>query len=448
MAFLGMRGTGDWATNERPEDWETQILALYPNGAATLTAIDSMMPKRKTEDPTFHWWTRGLDNQVATGTAGSFIYIDANCTTAYVYASHQATSGIAGATVYAKMTAADAAKFRAGHVVILRDASELSVDLRAKVTGKAVLNATHVAVALKLQEADDNGRTAATYNIATVDNVAVVGSYSPEGAAIPDAITTDPVEFYNYTGISRFPLSLTRTAIQTRLRTRDAYLDAKAEALLYFGIEHEKNIIFSIRSSSTGANGKPERTPMGLIEFIKTNGTAGKQYDDYRVNATYAGKTWKQGGEEWLDSMVMHLFAKGDGSMGGEKLVLCGPGALNGIQQLVKQSGNYQLKGADESYGIKVVKWETVHGTLNLKQYPLFAMDNALTYRMLALEPKNIQRRFIQPTMFKNDDSWKKGGIMSVDGLLEEFLCEDGYEFHHPETFQLLDGVGQDSVLS
>lgn len=447
MAFLGMRGTGDWVTNERPEDWDTGILRLFPNGAATLTAITAMMPDRKTEDPTFHWWTRDLSNQVATGTAGSFIYLDANCITAYVYASHQSTYGIAGATVYAKMTAAHAKMFRAGHIVILRDASELSVDLRGKVTGKAVIDGTYVAVAIKLQEADDNGRTAATYNLATVDNIGVVGSFSPEGAPIPDAITTDPTEFYNYTSISRFPLSLTRTAIQTRLRTRDAYLDAKEEALLYYGIEHEKNIMFSMRSSGTGANGKPERTSMGLIEFIKTYGTSGKQYDDYRVNSSYSGKTWKQAGEEWLDAMIMHLFAKGDGTMGGEKLVLCGPGALNGIQQLVKQAGNYQLANAVESYGIKVTKWETVHGTLNLKQYPLFAYDDALTYRMIALEPKNMTRRFIQKTMFKPDDSWKKGGIMSVDGILEEYLSEDGYEFYHPETFQLLDGVGQDNAV-
>ena len=51
--FLGMRGTGDWATNQRPENWRETILYLYPNGAAPLTAILSMMGDEKTDDPVF-----------------------------------------------------------------------------------------------------------------------------------------------------------------------------------------------------------------------------------------------------------------------------------------------------------------------------------------------------------------------------------------------------------
>jgi hypothetical protein len=50
-AFMGMRGTGDWATDERPKNWRQGILRLYPNGTAPLTAILSKMGQEKLDDP-------------------------------------------------------------------------------------------------------------------------------------------------------------------------------------------------------------------------------------------------------------------------------------------------------------------------------------------------------------------------------------------------------------
>jgi hypothetical protein len=48
--FLGMRGTGDWATDQRPMSWRQNILYLYPNGMTPLTAILSMMGSKKVTD--------------------------------------------------------------------------------------------------------------------------------------------------------------------------------------------------------------------------------------------------------------------------------------------------------------------------------------------------------------------------------------------------------------
>ena len=51
MAFLGMRGSGDWATDQRPKNWREGILHLYPNGMAPLTAILSKMKEQSVDDP-------------------------------------------------------------------------------------------------------------------------------------------------------------------------------------------------------------------------------------------------------------------------------------------------------------------------------------------------------------------------------------------------------------
>ncbi len=54
VGFLGMRGTGDWQTDQRPKNWREGILRLYPNGMAPLTAIMSMLGSEKTDDAEFN----------------------------------------------------------------------------------------------------------------------------------------------------------------------------------------------------------------------------------------------------------------------------------------------------------------------------------------------------------------------------------------------------------
>lgn len=54
MAFLGMRGNGDWTTDQRPKNWREAILFRYPNGSAPLTAILSKMGSEKVDDPEFN----------------------------------------------------------------------------------------------------------------------------------------------------------------------------------------------------------------------------------------------------------------------------------------------------------------------------------------------------------------------------------------------------------
>jgi len=51
MAFLGMRGNGDWATDQRPKNWREGILFLFPNGDSPLNAILSKMGSEKVNDP-------------------------------------------------------------------------------------------------------------------------------------------------------------------------------------------------------------------------------------------------------------------------------------------------------------------------------------------------------------------------------------------------------------
>ena len=439
-AFMGMRGNGDWATNQMPENWRETILHEFPNGDTPITGIMSMMASEATDSPVFHWWTKRLASQAGAVTS---IYIDAGLGTEYVKATHSATHGQADDTVYAKMAEALAKEFRVGHKVTLRDESMFDVDVGGEVTG-VNYNGASSYVAIKLLEADDNSATTATYNLATVDRIIISGSTHSEGSAMPRAVAYDPVEFYNYTGIYRTALEMTRTAKKTHLRTGDQVEEAKREALELHGIEREKDIIWGIRKSGTGANGKPKRSPWGILPFVKGNATntaitGDSSFQDYRYTTNYSGQSWLDGGEDWLDDMLEYLgtYCKQD------MVAVCGAGAITGLTKLAKYTGQIVMQpGPNDAYGMKFSTWVNPHVTLHIKKHPLLAREASTKYMMIIYDPKNIKDRILDDTMYLPDR-----GPRGLDGEMSEYLTEAGPEFYFADQWQILDGVGKDSSV-
>jgi hypothetical protein len=427
--FLGMRGTGDWATDQRPKNWREGILYLYPNGSMPLTAIMSKMKSEKTPDPQFYWWTKLLPTQAATVTG---VYTDSGLTAAYT------SGGVIGTTLYIKMAAAELAHFRVGHTVLLRDASDFTVDVVAKVTSRNE-NGSASSIGVKLMEADDN--SSYSHDLSDCDRVMIIGNVNAEGAPMPTNVSYDPDKMYNYTQIFRTPLSITRTARLTTLRTGDAYKEMKREALELHGIEMEKAFLFGIPYEGTGDNGKKERMTEGLLTCLRTNNSS--NVADFQLDATYHGKSWLDdgGGEDFLDAYLEQIFRYGK----REKLCLCGTGALLGINKLAKAGSHYTMTATTKSYGIDVTEWVTPFGKVYLKDHPLFNMESTLRNSMLLFEPENCTYKFITDTTFygengKSASEGTNGG--RIDGTQEEFLTEAGLEYHHPYTAAFLNGVG------
>src|SRR5574343_436250 len=61
MAFAGLRGTGDWGTDERPINFREAILWMQPNGSAPLMAMLGKAKTEKVDDPEFSWWEETLE---------------------------------------------------------------------------------------------------------------------------------------------------------------------------------------------------------------------------------------------------------------------------------------------------------------------------------------------------------------------------------------------------
>ncbi|MDM7912624.1 MAG: DUF5309 family protein, partial [Methanotrichaceae archaeon] len=343
--------------------------------------------------------------------------------------------------LYLKMAAADVIHFRVGHSVLLRDASDFTVDVAGKVIS-VNSNGSSSSIGVQLLEADDN--SSYSHDLSDCDRVLVIGSVNAEGAAMPTGISYDPDKLYNYTQIFRTPLSITRTARLTRLRTGDAYKEMKREALELHGIEMEKAFLFGIPYEGTGDNGKPERTTEGLLPCIKTNNP--NSVSDFTLNSTYHGKNWLDdgGGNDFLDYYLEQVFRYGR----SEKLAVCGTGAILGLNKLARANSHFTLTSTTKSYGINVTEWLTPFGKIYLKDHPLFNIETSLRNSMLLFEPENCIYRYITDTTFYAEGDAKQAAPGTnggrIDGTQEEYLTEAGLEYHHPYTAAFLNGVGLD----
>lgn len=427
--FLGMRGTGSWAADQRPKNWREGILYLYPNGKAPLTAILSMLKSEPVDDPEYYWWTKNLATQNATLTG---VYTD-------VLSTPYTSGGSAGDSLYLKMSAADESQFRIGHLVLIRDASDFTVDVVAKVTA-VVSNGANSYAKVKLLEDDDNSSYA--HDLSDADTLLIIGNVNEEGAAMPSAISYDPVKLYNYTQIWRTPLIITRTGKKTKLRTGDAYKELKREALEYHSIEMEKSLLWSIASENTGDGGYPERTTEGVIQTLRRLNSG--NVVDFSLLAGYDGKNWldEGGGEDFLDTYLEQVFRYGS----TEKLALCGSGALLGLNRLARAGAHMTLTPTTKDYGIDVTEWVTPFGKVFLKTHPLMSEEVTTRNGMLILDMQHIKLRTLDDTQFYAEGDAKKAGPGTnagrIDAQSEEFLTEAGLEVHHPYAHAYLNGIG------
>lgn len=438
-AFLGMSKFADWPDGARPKNWREGILWLYPNGRAPLTGLSSLMKKESTDDYEFSWFTQTFPDQSATLTA---IYTGPGLTNAY------AGSGVAGQTLNVQMAEADADEFRVGHGALVFDKDNFITRAAGKVVN-VVKNGASSYVAVKLLEADDNG-SGGTYNdLRDADSIFVMGNINPQGGVTPASISYQPTKFYNYTQIFRTPLELARTMMKTKSRTGNTYQNLKQMALELHGFEMEKAFHFGVATENTGENGQKETTTEGLVTFLASNLSA--HVRNYKTNSDYAGKTWLEGGDDFiLDSMELLSRYKDEGN--GNYIIYAGSGALKHIERLAKNGTMMNIGPAQKvGYGLEVASLKTSFGDWALQTHAWYSQETALRNCMLILKPGNLRYRYVDDTKFYGQQGKEYGYTASgkkIDGLNEEFLTEAGMEYHHPQTAMFLSNLGDTNTTS
>lgn len=430
VPVLGMRGTGNWSDSDmRPKDWREMIAFLYPNGRASLTAILAMMSKERAKDPEFNWWTEELQAVSALGN------VEFSPGVAWEHGTHGA--GSEDDTVYFNLTTnADYAKFREGHVVMIRFASATTGvidDCRAIVLTSPSTGLMTMKLLEDGADVDDTGLEGATIIIN-------IGSAHAEGAGIPTALSTDPVKYTNFTQIFRTSLAITGTQLETDLRTSpEAYQKLKMQALERHGFEMEFAFLFGKKREEAGGTGNPRRFTDGIVNFIETNVSANIR--NWMTDTGYGtGSAWKStNGVAWMEESLEQVFRFGS----EEKLMLCGTTALLNLERLMKFESTINIEPVQNVYGFDLRRWTTSFGTIFIKTHPLFSSVSSLRHMGLILEPRNITYKHIKnrDTKFFPDKDGNNSGNR-IDGRYEEFLTECGLELMHPKTMMIMNNIG------
>jgi len=425
MAFLGMKGTGQFAPDERPKSWREGILRSYPNGVAPLTAILSMMSSEPADDYEFNWWTDKLPEEVADITG---VFTDAGLQTAYTTAPRSVEQFL-----FVQLSEEDSRKFKPGLTVHLVDKADTTKEAFGKVT-QVVPKGSSSYLAVKLIQA------IAASGAEGVNYIRIIGNSNAQGAARPQSQLRAPQKMSNLTQIFRDPLSLTRTALQTKLRTVESRKEARRQALEYHARRMDMAFIDSVRSEIIGANGHPETTTQGIIPFIREH--APENIVSFLRDPETDG-TWLAQGKSWLNTQLEMSFRYGSTS----KLGLCGSGALQALNDLAEHYGTVQLQARQVDYGLQVVEWVTPHGVIYLMSSPQMTMDVIRRHSILIIEPERLKFRYIQDTVFKTDIEYDNmsASDLGKDAAEEEFLTEAGLEMHFPHHMSLLEDLGKDN---
>lgn len=391
MAVAGLRGTGDWGTDERPKNFREMILWRNPNGQAPLTALLSKMKSESTNDPEFSWYEEEMNA----------LRLTVNYTTGYATTD---TSIVVSSNV------TDAFDVVAGDVFLVEKALTSAYNNEV-VVAASVTNATTIVLTR-----GQSGTSAAA--LANGTALTKIGNVFAEGSSAPSASTRNPTKFMNLCQIFKTTYDITETAKRTKTRTGDPLKNDKKRKMFDHSVAMEMAFLFGKRFEATGSNGKPLRFTGGMLWFLS-------QYAPNMITAFTTTPT-----ETSFTDAVYKVFDYNSGA-GDERIVFSGNGFLNGLNKLAASQSRTRVNfdGIVDVYGMKLQRWVLPQGTIYVKSHPLFNVHARFTNDAFILDPSAVKYRTMRDTTFKdniqaNDADEQKG----------QWLTEAGLELQHAKT--------------
>lgn len=379
MAFAGLRGTGDWAADQRPKNFREMILWRQPNGQAPLTALMSKMKKEDLDDPEFSWWEQELS-----------------------ITRVQVSGVINTTTVTSIVVAANALELVVGDVLLVETSDASTAEI---MTVNGVTSDTAFDV-LRGQA----GTTAAA--IPNNTYITRIGSAFSEGSAAPGVSNRNPTKKTNYAQIFKTAYEITNTVKKTRTRTGDPLKNDKKVKMFEHATNQELAYLFGKPFEATGSNGKPKRFCGGLRHFITSNVTV------FTTTPT----------ETTFLNAVTPVFDF-DGGAGTERIILGGNGALMSLNKLAKAGAQVRMDSVVKLYGMQLQRWIIPQGTFLLRSHPLMNVHTRYTNSMFIIDPTAIKYRPFRDTTPQDDI-----GLKSDDTTKGQWLTEAGIELEHERT--------------
>lgn len=400
MAVAGLRGTGDWGTDERPKNFREMILWRDPNGQAPMTALMARMKTDATDDPEFSWWeeelkpVRLLTDSVHT-TGETTIDID----------DGDAQDLVAGDLLLVESTETAAASY--GFEII-----EVS-----SITSSTQFDVTRGAANTTAGTISDN-----TYLLK-------IGNAFEEGSSAPDSSTRNPSKYTNLCQIFKHTYRITNTAKQTRTRTGDPIQNDKKRKMFDHSVSLEEAFLWGHKYETTGSAGKPRRFTGGLWYWLTQNYSATATHQTIKVWTTTAVDE-----DDILDEFHTVFDYNAEGA-GNERIVLAGNGFLNYLNKIANSSSSTRINynGTIDVFGMKLQRWTTPQGTFYIRSHPLMNVNTRFTNGAFIINPAGIRYRPLRGRDTKFQDNIQSPGDDETKG---QWLTEAGAEFHHLKTMK------------
>ena len=390
MAFAGMRGTGDWGSEERPTNFREMILFSNPNGRAPLFAFMAKMKKESTDDPEINWWDE--QNQI--------VRVACNYSTGYDSSDNTIEIDSGGLAL------------KAGDILQIEEGAESATYAYEHARVSSVTDDDTIVLVRGISGTTKGNITDNTY-------LTKIGSAYEEGTTSPDGTSRNPTKHTNYCQIFKTAVEITNTADKTNARTGDAWKNDKLRKAFDHSVAIELALMFGVANESTGSGSKPIRYMGGLRNFISTNNKV------YTTSPT----------EDDLLDTIHPVFDYDGGGAGDERLVLAGNGFLNNLNRLARNSSSSRInfQGVFKEYGMNLQKWILPQGVLGVRTHPLMNTHSLFKNSAFILNPKGLIWRPLRDTKFMdniqaNDKDSRKG----------QWLTESTLEVQHENTMAYL----------
>ena len=324
MPILGLRGVGNFATSEAPQNWREGILRYYPNGETPLVALSSQGKNEATDHYLFNWWDKALP--------GRRLFV--NNAAGYDSAATSIVTDLAAAT---------------GAGLLVHNGAVL---LNERTFERLIVTANPSADTLTV--ARGKGATAAAV-MNDNDPLLVIGTSYEDGATAVSGISFDPTLRTNACQIFQRGVGpLTRRMAKTTLRTGDKFMDMKHDAWLNIALDMEWSSLFGDYLDEAGSAGSVRRTFSGGMYYWATT------------------NVFSAGGAVGIFELMDYLedfFRYGS----SEKLVLCGSTFLNTLNKLAKLEMTMNAVPGETTFGMKINELISPFGVCELKLHPLLS---------------------------------------------------------------------------
>lgn len=341
-AVAGLRGTGDWGTDERPKDFREMILYMNPNGTSPITALTARAGKMTVRDSEFSWWNEpNTIVRVRVNKSGDYGTTE---TTIEVDSSDPAAGSL-------DESYGNATHLKPGDVLLVEPSADNATYDHEHLRVTSVIDATTFTV-----QRGFAGTTAA----AITDNsyLLLIGSSYTEGTPSPVATSRNPIKDTNFCQIFKTSYEVTGTAAQTFARTGDILKNERMRKAFDHARAIEMAILFGQKNETTGSNGKPQRTMKGLRGFIPAATTT-----------IFSGAPDTT--NDFLEA-VWKVFDF-DTPAGDQRIGFCSNKFLIELNKIVKADASTQLQSGPvlKQFGMDFRTFVMPQGELFLRTHPL-----------------------------------------------------------------------------